>query len=319
MAKILLVDVDQKLAAFVAGHLRASGHTCVVVDSGVNVLESAGEDPPDLLILEVMMPDGVSGFEICRRVRSDDRLFTVPILLISAMANEEEVKHGLAQGADDYLRKPFDVPNLLQRVESLLRANADAGALDELTALPNANTTKRDVQKRVCRRELFAVAYVELLRVREFAQRWGDDTRTKTIRHLGRALMLCGQDPVPRDFQVGHIGGGHFVCLLGPEYAHRYFDRVMKAWYAHLPTIYEGMGLLVSYQNAISGAAGDHHVPILDLLICITAKSRKDTTAAQDLFDVLTQMRKNALASNLTGIHFDRRALGRGLFKESPQ
>ena len=80
------------------------------------------------------MPD-VCGFEICRRVRADHGLFTTPVMLVSQMAAEEEIQHGLAQGADDYLAKPFDF-NLLQgRIMSLLANSASVGETDALTGL----------------------------------------------------------------------------------------------------------------------------------------------------------------------------------------
>src|SRR5690606_30808149 len=116
-AKILIVEDDPRAAEVLGRSLTAAGHTCSIESTGARVLERARQDTPDLLVLDVMLP-GTSGFEICRRVRADAHLYTLPILIVSAMRGEEEVMHGLAQGADDYVVKPFEPAQVVQRVEA---------------------------------------------------------------------------------------------------------------------------------------------------------------------------------------------------------
>ena len=135
MAKILIVDDDPTTSQVVSEHLARNGHSCSVQKSGKKVVETLQSDRHDLVVLDVMLPY-VSGFEICRRVRRDPDLYTTPILIMSAMSNEEEIVHGLSQGADDYVSKPFDIPNFLQRIESLLRTSSTGAVMDELTSLP---------------------------------------------------------------------------------------------------------------------------------------------------------------------------------------
>ena len=317
MGNILVVDVDSRVAEAVANHFRAAGHACLTADNGQKAIELAKSHPVDLILTEVMMPDGVSGFEVCRRVRSDSDLFLKPVLLLSAMANEEEVKHGLAQGADDYIRRPFDARDLVARVEAALRANANVAAKDELTSLPAANVTKREVQKRICRHESFGVVYIELMRMRDLAKHHGGAVRTKSIQFLGHALSRCAQKLAPGDFMLGHMGGGHFVCLIRPEQAQTYCERVVKTWRANAKTICEELGLSAAYENAPKGPTGEKEIPVLDLLGCAAARGPKDTSASQEIFEILSQIRKNAIAKDTPGIHYDRRAVGRGLFRRA--
>ncbi len=98
MARILIVEDDSRTAEFVGSHLRATGHDCLVAQTGIEALNIARNNGVDLLVLDVMLPGGASGFEVCRRVRSDPNLYTMPILLLSAMSGDEEILHGLAQG-----------------------------------------------------------------------------------------------------------------------------------------------------------------------------------------------------------------------------
>jgi len=306
VARILIVEDDEKAAGVIAHHLGGSGHTCSIEKTGENVLDRARRGSVDLLVLDVMLP-GISGFELCRRFRADSVLYTTPILILSAMANDEEVMHGLAQGADDYITKPFDVNNLVHRVEGLLHAHAQAAAFDGMTALPSAKVIKREVQKRVSRQEPLTLVSAEMMHLREFAYLCGTDARERAIRHLARALNLCGQGLVAEDFLVGHMGGGYFVCLLSYENAEAFCKRVQEVWDSHLPKLYESAGKKKAYEDTIAGADSKKSIPILELLMCMTTREAKDFTSAQQMFEVVTQIRNSALARKAPGIHIDRR------------
>jgi CheY-like chemotaxis protein len=280
----------------------------VVAHNGQQALESAKADVVDLLILDIMLPGSASGFELCRRIRGDAELYTLPILIVSAMAGEEEVAHGLAQGADDYVPKPFDVHHLLQHIEALLRSSTGIQTLDEMTELPHSQAIKREVQRKVsCQRE-FVLACAELMRLREFGRMCGPEGRGKAIRHLARVLKLCGQNLGAQDFLVGHLGGGHFVCVLSPESAEPYCQYVAETWRAHLPALYESVDLQKPYLDTIAGKAHGHQVPVLEVLICATPHHPRDARTAKELFEIVTQIRNSALAAHSGGIRFDRRA-----------
>ena len=305
MAKVLIVDDDVLVADFVGSYLRASGHDCLVAQTGMEALNVARGNDVDLIVLDVMLPGGTSGFEVCRRVRSDPDLYTLPILLLSAMSGDEEILHGLAQGADDFVAKPFDVHNLLQRIDGLLRHHQNVNAVDEMTSLPNTWAIKREVQRRVISQEAFVLACAELINLREFGLAHRGESRNKAIRHLGRALKLCGERLGAPGFTVGHMGGGYFICILGASEAERYCTYVSETWKANLPSFYESLDLGKAYQQA---TAGSGRIPLLDVLVCATPYAQRASGSVQDLFDVLTQIRNSAMAAKAPGIHFNRRA-----------
>ena len=161
------------------------------------------------------------------------------------------------------------------------------------------------------------VQYIELMRMRDLAKHHGDAVRTKSIQYLGHALSRCAQKLAPGDFMLGHMGGGHFVCLIRPEQAQTYCERVVKTWRANAKTICDELGLSAAYENAPKGPTGEKEIPVLDLLGCAAARGPKDTSASQEIFEILSQIRKNAIAKDTPGIHYDRRAVGRGLFRSA--
>lgn len=116
--RVLVVEDDRKVASFLAKGLREEGYSVDVAHDGVDGALKALVYDYDLLLLDVMLPDK-SGLEIVREVRSKER--TVPILLVTARDDEDDIVRGLDGGADDYLTKPFSFDELLARVRALLR------------------------------------------------------------------------------------------------------------------------------------------------------------------------------------------------------
>jgi DNA-binding response OmpR family regulator len=119
-AKIMVVDDDEIVARTIERTLRAGDFQVVVVHSGVEALRAARRNPPDLMVLDVLMP-GLDGYEVCRQVREDPLLNNLPILFLTAKGKEEDRITGLQAGADDYISKPFNLDELYLRVRAILR------------------------------------------------------------------------------------------------------------------------------------------------------------------------------------------------------
>ena len=306
MARILILEDDRKTAEFVGQRLRSAGHECVWERSGKAGMERIKNAPPDLIVLDIMLP-GMSGFELCRQLRRDPDYYTIPVLVLSAMSSEEEMKHGLAQGADDYVCKPFDINNLIQRIEALLRSGSDAQVTDPLTSLPSSVYTKRELQRRICDQERFAVAYVELPSLRDFAQRCGGKARSEAIIRLSQHLTKAGE-AVP-DFFVGHMGSGHFVCIVPPASAQTFCETAAQQWRKNLEALYSSLGRHGSYQEAIEHQDSPKGAPLLDIMFCVTFRDKGNFLSPQQLFEVLSQIRNMAQANpKSAGIYMDRRA-----------
>jgi PleD family two-component response regulator len=264
-----------------------------------------GQESYDIVILDVMLP-GVSGFEICRRVRRSSELYRIPVMFLSAMASDEEVMHGLSQGGDDYITKPFSMSNLIQHVEALLRAAADSGNVDALTSLPGADQTKRELQRRTITNDNFALGYAELTGLREFAYRYGPDARMKAIRHFARALDKIGTELKSSGFYVGHMGGGHFVSIMPPDKVDTYCSAVTKFWDKHFGELCAAVGKKSGLKPNEGGSEAQDGVP-LEVLICVTNHSPQTPITPQSMFETLSHIRQKAQDTHKGGVHVDRR------------
>lgn len=118
--RILIVEDDTDIAALIAHYLEKAGYASEMVSDGGRALTTARETPPDLIILDLMLP-GLNGLEVCKALRLDNRTAALPIIMLTARGEESERILGLDSGADDYVVKPFSPNELMARVRALLR------------------------------------------------------------------------------------------------------------------------------------------------------------------------------------------------------
>lgn len=130
-AKVLVVEDEEPLALLLRYNLESDGFSVDVANDGEEAELAVGENPPDLIILDWMLP-GISGLELCRRLRSARDTRNIPILMLTARGEETDKLRGLSTGADDYMVKPFSVPELMARINAILRRARPERISDEL-------------------------------------------------------------------------------------------------------------------------------------------------------------------------------------------
>lgn len=120
MKKILIVDDEEDIVELISYNLQKEGFAVLKAFSGKEVIATIGAQKPDLIILDLMLP-GVSGLDLCRKVRANEVTADIPIIMLTAKGDEIDKIVGLEIGADDYMTKPFSVKELLARVRTVLR------------------------------------------------------------------------------------------------------------------------------------------------------------------------------------------------------
>ena len=130
-ASVLIVEDEPAIHQLLKYNFEAEGFRTRVIKSGEEVHAAIADETPDLLILDWMLP-GLSGIEVCRLLRARAETQKLPIIMLTARGEESERVRGLATGADDYVVKPFSVPELMARAKSMLRRSKPEAVADEL-------------------------------------------------------------------------------------------------------------------------------------------------------------------------------------------
>ncbi|MDR0703688.1 MAG: response regulator transcription factor [Planctomycetaceae bacterium] len=133
---ILVIEDEKDILSMVRLRLESRGFAVFTAESGELALQQLEEHKPDLILLDLMLP-GISGLEVLKRIRNNQNLAKIPILIVSALGEENDVVVGLERGADDYLSKPFNMSVLMARVNALLRRSK-----------PNHEENKPNIEKK---------------------------------------------------------------------------------------------------------------------------------------------------------------------------
>ena len=215
MTKVLLIEDEPRIAAFVSRGLESAGYTTVIADDGAEGLERALAEDVDLVLLDVGLPT-MDGFEVLRRLRA--RGSNVPVIMLTARSSTRDTVEGLDAGANDYVAKPFTFEELLARVRSRLR---------ETTASPGVSVAHGDVMLDILARRATVGGREVELSAREFAL--AEPFLRSPGRVLSREQLLSrvwGLDFDPGSNVVdvyvrylrGKLGAHHIVTVRGAGY-----------------------------------------------------------------------------------------------------
>lgn len=240
--RILVVEDEEEIVRLLRFHLEKEGYKVYSAGSGPEALEQASESRPDLVILDIMLPE-MDGLEVCRRLRGSEITASIPILILSARKEELDRVLGLELGADDYMVKPFSVRELVARVRAMLRrakhlsSIQDGGQLEKEKVLEAGNIAlyperhRVTVADRICNvtRKEFDLLYLlmsnpgkVLTRERLLDRVWGYevevDTRTVDV-HVRYLRQKIEPDPAhPRYIETVRGVGYRFADKLEQDH-----------------------------------------------------------------------------------------------------
>lgn len=237
--KILLIDDSDFFANYIKSILEEAGYTMLHVNRGEDGLRMVRLEKPDLVLLDVVMPD-MDGFQVCRILREAESNNLMPIIMLTSQDNQEDRLVGLELGADDYITKPFDKRELLSRVRNTLRRIDRNRGANPLTGLPGNLEIQNEINSLLERRFEFSLIYVDLDNFKAFNDVYGfakgDLAIKMTADILTDEIRNCGGK---EDF-IGHIGGDDFIVITGLKNAERVCSGVIEQFDRRIKELYSG-------------------------------------------------------------------------------
>jgi diguanylate cyclase (GGDEF)-like protein len=305
---LLVVDDDPFIARLLEIELKASGYEVRVANDGVQALQAAQERSPDLVLADVMMPN-MDGFELTRRLRQDPRTAAVSVIMLTARGLSADKLEGFAIGADDYIVKPFDTPELLARIRGVLRRSKEMRAQSPLTGLPGNVRIEEEIDGRVDRGEEFAILYVDLDHFKAFNDHYGFMRGDQVIQFTAQLLEEVSRDVSGGQAFVGHVGGDDFVVVVPPGVAAVVAQAIVERFDQEAPARYDEVDRAQGFIEVTNRRGELQRFPLLSVSIGIASTEMRRFLHYAEAVAVATEMKSFTKAAAGSSWAIDRRVL----------
>jgi diguanylate cyclase (GGDEF)-like protein len=290
---VLVVDDDFDIARYVELNLSLEGFTVHVAHDGQEAVEKAQELRPDAVLLDVMMP-GLDGYEVCRRLRSSARTSHCAIIMLTAKSLSADTVVGLTAGADDYIAKPFDPPELVARVRAALRRARQLRDVSPLTGLPGNSEITRQLEQLVAGHRPFALIHADLDNFKAFNDRYGFLEGDAAIKATADVISEVVERHVGETSFLGHVGGDDFVLLVDPDIAEQVCREVIAAFDAMAPSLYAPEDVERGYIEVDDRRNNRRHVGIMTISLGVATTAHRALETVGEASTIATDMKRAA-------------------------
>ncbi len=304
--RILVVDDDPDILQFVRLNLELDGFVVELAGGGREALEKAAEAPPDLMLLDVMMPE-IDGLTVLRRLRSDPTTANIPVIVLTARSLAEDRVKGLDLGADDYITKPFDLEELIARVRTVLRRSQQMRDLSPLTGLPGNFRITGRLEEYLDAGEMVAVVHADLDNFKAFNDHYGFLRGDTVIKFTARTLLSAAEavkDPIGF---VGHVGGDDFVAIVHADNAVPFCEDIMGRFDDGILDYYDTADALQGYIEVTDRRGERHAFPMCSLSMGVATSEHRRLTSEWEASSIASEMKEVAKRTPGTNYQIDRR------------
>jgi DNA-binding response OmpR family regulator len=223
---ILVVEDDQDVAEMLGAYFNVQGYVIRVVNWGEDAVRSAQSDPPDLVILDIRLPD-IDGFEVAFRLRNSRRTKEVPILFLTERRGRSDRLQGLELGADDYITKPFDIQELRLRVRNALRRAAQGTLTNPVTNLPDGILVDERLEECLGSTD-WAIILVSLVNLEKFRETYGFVAADDVLRAINLMIHNAVREVGGTSDFVGHYSPNDFILVTTLSNLTGLIDRIQS-------------------------------------------------------------------------------------------
>jgi DNA-binding response OmpR family regulator len=213
--KILIIEDDLDVAEMLNAYFRVQGYEVFTVNWGEDGVRSCQTVHPDLVILDIRLPD-IDGYEVARRLRGDRRTADVPIIFLTEKRDRSDRLQGLELGADDYITKPFDVQELRLRVRNALKRISQGSLTNPVTGLPEGALVDEKLSE-VLGKDGVGLLLVSIDNMVSFREAYGFVASDDVLRAISLMIINTMREVSrPEDF-LGHLNGTDFLLVVPPS------------------------------------------------------------------------------------------------------
>ncbi|HSM02653.1 MAG TPA: response regulator [Acidimicrobiia bacterium] len=305
--RILIIDDDPDIVRFVETSLTIDGYDVRTAGDGRAGIDAVLSDPPDLVLLDLMMPD-VDGFEVLQRLKTNPASANVAVLLLTASANVRDLVRGLDEGADDYITKPFDIEELRARVGAVLRRSKAMRDLSPLTGLPGNFRIAEELERRVTGGAPVAVVHGDLDNFKAFNDHYGFMRGDNVIKFTANTLVEAALEVGDPTCFIGHVGGDDFIMVMDPTSVEQFCKAVVERFDDGILDFYDAHDALRGYVEVIDRRGERHAFPIVAISLGVATNARRTFTSEWEASAIASEMKEHAKGEAGSSFRIDRRA-----------
>ncbi len=223
-SKILIVEDDLDVAEMLNAYFRVQGYEVFTVNWGEDGVRAAQTVLPDLVILDIRLPD-IDGYEVARRVRSDRRTSEIPIIFLTEKRERIDRLQGFEVGADDYITKPFDVQELRLRVRNALKRVSQGSLTNPVSGLPEGPLVEERLSE-VIHKSGWALLHISISHLEAFREAYGFVASDDVLRAISLMVHNTMKETGSTEDFIGHISPTDFVIVVSPANMPPFQDRI---------------------------------------------------------------------------------------------
>jgi len=223
-SKILIIEDDIDIADMLVAYFQIQGYEILTSNWGVDGIKSVVSNKPDLVILDIRLPD-IDGYEVARRLRADRKTSTVPIIFLTEKRDRADRLQGLEIGADDYVTKPFDIQELRLRVRNAIQRANQETITNPVTGLPEGGIVDENIRE-YQKKEKWAFLVVSLRNMDAFRESYGFVAADDVVRAVSLMVNNTFRESGHRDNFLGHISPTDLLLIVEQETANNLVDRI---------------------------------------------------------------------------------------------
>ena len=291
--RILVIDDNADVVRFVRLNLERDGYEVSTAVEGTVGLRAALESPPDLILLDILMPD-LDGLDLLSRLRVNPATSSVPVVLLTGRTDSRDRVRGLELGADDYITKPFEIEELVARVGALLRRSKAMRDLSPLTALPGNFRIAEELQRRVASGRPMAVVHADLDNFKAFNDHYGFMRGDNVIKFTANTLVQAAVETDDASCFVGHVGGDDFIAVMSPDSAETFCKAVIDQFDDGILDFYDPQDALRGFVEVIDRRGERHSFQIVSISLGVATNLRRTFTSEWEASAVASEMKEHA-------------------------
>ena len=305
-ARILVVDDEPPIREILKFQLENAGFQVVCAENGQEGLKIVEHDPPDLVLLDLMIPE-MDGYEVCRRLKSTYGSQHIPVIILTARGELNEKLKGLENGANDYVTKPFSMPELLMRVQNVLAWSQAQREANPLTGLPGNVSIERELTERIESQTPFAFIYTDIDNFKAFNDYYGYAKGDEAIKATARILTNAVAEHGNEDDFVGHVGGDDFVAMTTPDCADTIARHVIEDFQSSARELFEPEDLERGYLKIRKRSGEVMKIKSLGITLAIVTNEKGPITHIGRVADIASELKRYGKSLNGSVVVRERR------------